>query len=35
MDDAALARRPGKLQSILEVAKAMTVERQLGRLLGP
>jgi hypothetical protein len=35
MDDAALARRLGKLQRILEVAKAMTAERQLERLLEP
>jgi HD-GYP domain-containing protein (c-di-GMP phosphodiesterase class II) len=34
MCDTALARRLAKLQSILEVAKAMTAERHLDRLLG-
>jgi HD-GYP domain-containing protein (c-di-GMP phosphodiesterase class II) len=34
MDLPALERRLQKLQSILEVAKAMTAERQVGRLLG-
>lgn len=34
MTDAVLARRLEKLQSILDVAKAMTAERQLDRLLG-
>jgi HD-GYP domain-containing protein (c-di-GMP phosphodiesterase class II) len=34
MTDPALRRRLDKLQSILEVAKAMTAERQLDRLLG-
>ena len=34
MTDAALKRRLEKLQSILEVAKAMTAERDLDRLLG-
>jgi len=33
MSDPALARRLSKLQSILDVAKAMTAERQLDRLL--
>ncbi len=33
MSDPALARRLAKLQSILDVAKAMTAERQLDRLL--
>ncbi len=33
MSDLALARRLAKLQSILDVAKAMTAERQLDRLL--
>ena len=33
MTDAALKRRLAKLQSILEVAKAMTAERNLDRLL--
>src|SRR5512133_3228843 len=33
MTDLALARRLAKLQSILDVAKAMTAERQLDRLL--
>jgi HD-GYP domain-containing protein (c-di-GMP phosphodiesterase class II) len=34
MTEAALKRRLEKLQSILDVAKAMTAERQLDRLLG-
>jgi HD-GYP domain-containing protein (c-di-GMP phosphodiesterase class II) len=34
MTDTALRRRLEKLQSILDVAKAMTAERQLDRLLG-
>jgi HD-GYP domain-containing protein (c-di-GMP phosphodiesterase class II) len=34
MDEAALKRRLEKLQSILDVAKAMTAERKLERLLG-
>jgi HD-GYP domain-containing protein (c-di-GMP phosphodiesterase class II) len=34
MSDPALARRLAKLQSILDVAKALTAERQLDRLLG-
>jgi HD-GYP domain-containing protein (c-di-GMP phosphodiesterase class II) len=34
MDQSPLERRLQKLQSILEVAKAMTAERQVGRLLG-
>ena len=33
MTDLALAHRLAKLQSILDVAKAMTAERQLDRLL--
>src|SRR5215208_4922934 len=34
MTDAALKRRLEKLQSILDVAKALTAERRLDRLLG-
>src|SRR4051812_5876534 len=34
MTEAALKRRLEKLQSILDVAKALTAERQLERLLG-